>query len=396
MHLSVVVSVLLFHTTLAEMYKDELKEFILKSLVRQGFTINNETGKLSLSSETKDSIRLLHNISRLHVIDKNRNFVERNFNKCSVYFANGSEVNVSRFSPVVIPVETGSEYADLYRFSSLLWSIPVSNGFGRRQRFVVIDKSNNKIVGIFALGDPVYNIRVRDKCIGWKNSDRKLKLYNMMDLFVAGAFPPYSNLLCGKLVAMLAISDEIRRYIFEKYKSVNTVIQNTEKDPTLVAITTSSAFGRSSQYNRISFNGDIIYKPIGYSQGWGHFHLTNGLYANIKTFLRERGSQELQRHNFGDGPNWKFRILRAAFRELELSQDLLFHGVQRQLFIAPLAFNYKDFFCLSDIKLKMISYPQNELIDYFKSRWFLPRACRSCGFETVKAATTLASLNNRF
>lgn len=378
---------------LGAMLKEDLKHLIIESLIKQGFTIDPETGGLSLESDKKDSIRSLHDISRAHTIEKNRDFIERNFKECSTFFADGKDINLHKFSPIVIPVEAESDYAKLYRFSSLLWSIPVSNGFGRRQRFLVIDKNNNKIVGIFALGDPVYNMRIRDNHIGWNNADRKLRLYNLMDLFVAGAFPPYSNLLCGKLIAMLATSNETRRFIFNKYKAGNTIIQQSEKNPALVALTTSSAFGRSSQYNRISFNGERIYHPIGYSQGWGHFHLTNGLYASIKAFLREIESPELIKNNFGDGPNWKFRILRTAFRELALPQDLLFHGVQRELFIAPLAYNYKDFFCSPGVKPKMIAYPQKSLIDFFKTRWFLPRAERLSIFQSVKASETLAALN---
>ena len=374
------------------MLREELKQRIVESLIKQGFTINPETGGLSLEFSNKDNVRLLHTVSREHTLDKNKDFIERNFKDCSLFFANGKDINIHKFFPTLIPVEKESHYARLYRFASLLWSIPVSNGFGRRQRFIVLDKNNNKIIGIFALGDPVYNMRIRDTHIGWNNADRKLRLYNMMDLFVAGAFPPYSHLLCGKLIAMLAVSNETRKFLFKKYKNNSTIIQQSEKNPTLIAITTSSAFGRSSQYNRISFNGERIYQPIGYSQGWGHFHLSNGLYANIKSFLRERECPELAKNNFGDGPNWKFRILRTAFRELGLPQALLFHGVQRQLFIAPLASNYKDFFCSPGVKPNLMDYPQKALVEFFKSRWFLPRAHRLSSFETVDAATTLSVL----
>lgn len=378
------------------MLKDDLKQLIVESLINQGFSVDPETGELSLESNNKDNIRLLHNTSRLHALDKNKGFIERNFRNCSTFFANGSDVNIHKFSPKVIPVEADSDYAKLYRFSSLLWSIPVSTGFGRRQRFLVIDKNNSKIIGIFALGDPVYNMKIRDNHIGWNNADRKLRLYNLMDLFVAGAFPPYSNLLCGKLIAMLAISNEVRKMLFTKYNSGNTIIQQKKKDPTLNAITTSSAFGRSSQYNKILFNGSRIYEPIGYSQGWGHFHLTNGLYSNIKQFLSDVKSPELTKNNFGDGPNWKFRILRTAFHELGLPQNLLFHGIQRQLFIAPLSYNYKEYYCDSGVKPKLISYPQKALIEYFKSRWFLPRADRNAEYKAVDATNTLAYLRIGF
>ncbi len=101
--------------------------------------------------------------------------------------------------------------SELFRYACLLWSVPVSQGFGRRVRFLVRDKQNGKLVGIFALGDPVFNLRCRDGFIGWSSGDREKRLYNVMDIFILGAVPPYNSLLCGKLIALLAASNEVRR-----------------------------------------------------------------------------------------------------------------------------------------------------------------------------------------
>jgi len=38
----------------------------------------------------------------------------------------------------------------------------VSRGYGR-QRFLIWDQSNEKLIGLIALGDPVFNLRVRDQ-----------------------------------------------------------------------------------------------------------------------------------------------------------------------------------------------------------------------------------------
>ena len=70
-------------------------------------------------------------------------------------------------------------------------------------RFIVWDDSNGKVLGILAIGDPVFNLRVRDEHIGWSAVDRKARLVNVMDAYVLGALPPYNTLLGGKLVACL-------------------------------------------------------------------------------------------------------------------------------------------------------------------------------------------------
>jgi hypothetical protein len=38
--------------------------------------------------------------------------------------------------------------------------VPVSNGFGRRLRYLVWDEHNDKLIGLIAIGDPVFNLSV--------------------------------------------------------------------------------------------------------------------------------------------------------------------------------------------------------------------------------------------
>ena len=62
------------------------------------------------------------------------------------HFANGDEVRPELIEPRVVPVETETQAA-LFRFASLHWSVPVSQGYGRRTRFLVIDEGNGKLMG---------------------------------------------------------------------------------------------------------------------------------------------------------------------------------------------------------------------------------------------------------
>jgi len=75
-------------------------------------------------------------------------------------------VNVKRIHPVLEFVDSQFK-ANLFRYASLLWGVPVSAGYGRRMRFPVLDEYNSKLIGLFALGDPVYNLRARDQWIDW-------------------------------------------------------------------------------------------------------------------------------------------------------------------------------------------------------------------------------------
>lgn len=285
-----------------------------------------------------------------------------------------------------------TEFADLFRLATLLWSVPVSRGFGRRLRFVVTDKSNGKLVGLFALGDPVFNLRARDRWIGWDHKMRADRLYNVMDIFVLGAVPPYSSLLGGKLVAMLATSSEVRRTVWKKYAGSTTVIRQEEKKPSLALLTTTSALGRSSLYNRIKFAGEPLYTRIGETLGWGHFHLANGTFRLMRDFLDTLDHPITAQNRFGHGPNWKIRTVRTCLELLDLPPDLLQHGISREVYAAPIAINCQEFLRGESNRPRYYHRRAADLHSYFMERWFLPRAKRCPDYVNTKACNTLAEL----
>ena len=88
-------------------------------------------------------------------------------------------------APVLERVSSETMESDLFRLASLTWSVPVSNGFGRRLRYLVWDDSNGKLIGLIAIGDPVYNLSVRDNVIGWDVHDRGNDLSEWHLLFLA-------------------------------------------------------------------------------------------------------------------------------------------------------------------------------------------------------------------
>ena len=121
--------------------------------------------------------------------------------KLNNYFADGSDVVVGKIDPELELIRSDTWQSDLFRMACLTWSVPVSQGYGRRLRFLVWDKSNDKLIGLIGLGDPVFNLRARDDLIGWNVSERTERLVNLMDAYVLGALPPYNFLLCGKMIA---------------------------------------------------------------------------------------------------------------------------------------------------------------------------------------------------
>ncbi len=240
-----------------------LKRRLRRHLTSLGFH-RNQDGRLETTGSGKDVIRTLHQAQRVQRLKTNRAFIKGFLPKALLYFASGDEINPANIKPVLRVVESGTLQGDLFRLASLTWAVPVSNGFGRRIRYLVWDEHHDKLIGLIAIGDPVFNLGVRDKLIGWNAKDRSSRLVNIMDAYVLGAIPPYNMLLGGKLVASLIRSRDIYDDFTRAYGGTTGIISKKKKKARLLAVTTSSSLGRSSVYNRLKLDEVEYLKPIGY------------------------------------------------------------------------------------------------------------------------------------
>lgn len=195
---------------------DSLRKAIHTHLLSLGFSKNGD-GYFVDGELTKQRIRDLHSAHRREVLERNRSFVETHGPELVHHFATGTQIDPASIDPEPVEVKPDSLESRLFRFASLLWSVPVSQGFGRRLRFLVRDRQNGCLIGLFALGDPVFNLSARDNWIGWTHKDRSQRLVHVMDAYVVGALPPYSFLICGKLVAALMGSKEVNDAYERKY-----------------------------------------------------------------------------------------------------------------------------------------------------------------------------------
>jgi Domain of unknown function (DUF4338) len=237
-----------------------------------------------------------------------------------------------------------------------------------------------KLIGIFAFGDPVFNLRARDDYIGWNQEQRRGRLYNVFDAFVLGAVDPYRQLIGGKLVTLCAVSDEVVEWLEAKYSGTTTVPGKAAKIARPVLVTTSSALGRSSIYNRVTFADRRVYEPVGYTEGFGHFHFSGEVFEELIDLVSDR--EGFRGNKYGDGPNWKMRTIRAALERLGLSGDLLRHGIRREVFLAPLAVTWRAFLRGETDNIRPFPMPLEQVASYYRERWAIPRAVRRPEFVT--------------
>lgn len=354
-------------------------------------------GSSSNGNMTKDAIRASHAYQRNEIFQHEYKALKPSIKHLMRYFADGDEVNPASIDPELVPVISGKETGRLFRFACLLWTVPVSQGYGRRIRFLVKDRSNGKLIGIFALGDPVFNLKCRDQMIGWNADDRRARLVNVMDAYVVGAVPPYNQLLGGKLVASLMCSQEVNTFFTERYKDATGIISKKQKIPQLALITVTSALGRSSLYNRLKLVQDEVclvnFKKIGETRGYGHFQISKELFERLRTMLALDGHSYANGHQYGDGPNWRMRVTRVGLQRLGLDDELIHHGIHREVYASPLAENYKKFLRGEVERPRLEVYSAKDISKAAINRWVLPRAILHPEFITYHHNELLAQLN---
>jgi hypothetical protein len=277
-------------------------------------------------------------------------------------------------SPELVEVKPDSEDEQLFRYASLHWSIPVSSGYGRRLRFLVIDRHNDKLIGIIGLGDPVFALRARDSWIGWSAQARRERLRQVMDAFVLGAVPPYSYLLCGKLVAMLVASDPVRGAFRRKYSHSRSLINGHDGCGELALVTTVSALGRSSIYRRIRLGDRPLYVPVGFTRGSGEFQFLNGTYELMREFAITHTAPTAKQAQWGTGFRNRREVVRKCLSALGISTDWNYHGIEREIFVVPLAANTREYLRGDDAELMPESHSVEQLSRAFATRWLERRA----------------------
>lgn len=369
-----------------------LKRALREHFKELGFT-RGPNGEFLPPQGGKDTYRRLHEGQRRDKLKLHGDFLASKAPQLMQYFADGGDVVPERISPKLEVVEAQTWQSDLFRLATLSWQIPVSDGYGRRIRFLVWDDSNNKLIGVIALGDAVFNLKARDSHIGWDHKDRSKRMANVMDAYVLGAVPPYNQLLGGKLVACLIRTQEVASHFRKKYRARKGLISKKKKDARLVLVTTTSALGRSSVYNRLRLGDVWHFKPIGFTGGWGHFHISNELFTQIRAYLRVRRHRYAKNHKFGNGPNWRLRAVRKAFDLLGMSQELMKHRLTREVFVCELASNAAKYLRGDNKKARFKKLPSVESVAQLaRDRWLIPRAARKPDYVHWRKEQLLAGI----
>ncbi len=215
---------------------------------------------------------------------------------------------------------------------------------------------------------------------------------SMMDITTCGALPPYSEVLGGKLVALLMASPQVIADYRERYANTPSEIASRMRGAEvirpahLVLLGTTSLYSvGSSQYNRLKAqvaNGKVAYVPVGETQGYGSVHISRRTYKTLQELLRRHPLLEPQSNTFAAGVKYKMRSIESGLSHLGLSK-LQEHKNRRLVYLVPLVTNWREYltgldnapnYIYSD--LDNLERETSHLIEFWKDRWFVKRASR--------------------
>ena len=241
---------------------------------------------------------------------------------------------------------------------------------------------------------------------------------DVLDISVCGSVAPYSDILGGKLVALMLTSPEIVRHYTQKYGNTNSIIASSmagrrvSRRPRLTTLTTTSLYGAElNQYTRLRFpatelEGDhghreIRFQKLGMTQGQGSFHFSAATVDSIEILLSQLSDNRTVNSIFGEGVSPRLRKIRSGLDECGFPADIvLTHGSPRVVYGISLTTNQKDYL-LGKAKRPQYILPQRSpelttdvICQYWTRRWLLNRVKRAEILERVEQHTLVTPIEH--
>ena len=367
----------------------DLRRRIIRHMAASGFEAES---RLRPEQDTREAYREIQRMAKDEQIAGNRAFLSRALDSARRTCPDGSEIDPTQISLEIREVKAGTPEADLFRWWNLAWwSMPYQRAYGRQMRLLLWDRAHAAPFGLVLLQSPMLRMGARDRHLGIPPGEADYWANMSMNAQRVGALPPYNGIIGGKMAALSMTTDEVRRMYRRKYKDRITSIYKRIIEPSLLFVTTTSAFGRSAMYDRLTYRGRLAAVPIGRTGGEGTFHLPEGLTREVYDMMRRRGKSTST--TYGHGPSRKLAILREAFRLLGLA-GFQRHGIRRPVYLFPLAGN------LSEVirKRKRPVWEGRPLADveaYWKERWAIARSTRRPEWKAFRASEYFADVAAR-
>ena len=246
-------------------------------------------------------------------------------------------------------------------------SIKNEGSLGRAIRFLVRDKHTQKYIGILCLSSSLATVKCLNDTIGWNLKD-EFKIGSRMGHMAniqtcIGVGSSSSQFLFGKLLALLALSDEVTKVWKEVYGD------------TCVEIHTTAIDGSKSltQYDNLL---PYFTNRLGLTAGSTSYKLKNDLYWKVVDWMYKRYPFQFFRYNIDvneQSPSpyirdKKNRLLVEAYRKLGIKNSEFTSLHRRAVYHSYLYANAQEFL-LGKIKESELTPAFDNSVSALTERW---------------------------
>jgi hypothetical protein len=236
-------------------------------------------------------------------------------------------------------------------------SAPHKGRAGRQLHYFVVDMNSKGILGIIDIGSDVEALTNRDEYVGWKDaSTRRNQLKYIGNLGTAVAIAPFGLLTGGKLISVLSTCSTVSEHWDKRYGDE------------LAAISTTSLFGKSSQYNRLK---EFKYLGVKTSEFASSFISPYGVKL-MRSFIM--GSSLGTDRLAGKGSLGPIDLMRVSLDILKWrNKGLNLPRMDRGVYFAERGPNALEFLRGEDKDFIEVSRSQEEIVEWWQDRWYSMR-----------------------
>lgn len=297
-------------------------------------------------------------LSKVKLLEHEKFFKNKEFYENLVF--NPKTIDDIKNISIQLEICNNKELKDIWNYYrrtvSSLKKLKNSKLIGRQIYILVKDNNTNKYLGIMSLSSSIQSCEDRENYIGWNNNEKFKKLNNIMNLSTCVPLQPFGfNCNGGKLLASLAFSKELIVYYKDKY------------DDDLLAIETTSLYGKSIQYDRLK-----CLKMIGYTKGNSVKDISTEIVKLCSNYLKTNYGLEYPSKK-------KFIIIQNAFDKLEISKDEFLKSNKKGIYFGYTCYDSKNYLNGStniipntfDKKYKLST--SKEIFNWWLERWCIKR-----------------------
>ena len=178
---------------------------------------------------------------------------------------------------------TGSKMPAIWNgMRTFLSTMKNNSNIGRNLNFLIRDKKTQKLLGVTCMSSDFLDLTPRDNYIGWEREAKTQRMINhtCIGSTIVPIQPLGYNLVGGKLLALLCLSDTVEKTWEHQYKDK------------LVGVTTTSLYGKTkeiplSQYDRLKY-----WKKMGWTAGSVSYEPTKPTRKMIQQWLMKKHTRK--------------------------------------------------------------------------------------------------------